>query len=72
MRKIAVPFATTLLLSVCIAAPAEANPGGGNHYGWCNGVGNKHHSTGCGGLPTIPPQTVNPVVTVNSVNENRP
>ena len=74
MREIIPAFATTLLLSACILTPADANPGGGNgnHYGWCHGVGNPHHSTGCGGLPPNPPQTVNPVVTVNSVNENGP
>ena len=70
MPKTTTPLIVSLLISVCISAPTQASPG--NKYGWCHGVGNPHHSAGCGGLPPNPPQTLTPVVTVNSVNENRP
>ena len=70
MPKTTTLLIVSLLISVCIPAPTQASPG--NKYGWCQGVGNPHQSAGCGGLPPNPPQTVTPVVTVNSVNENRP
>ncbi len=46
---------------ICAATSALSN---GNHYGWCNGVGNPHRGSNCGGsgggtnTPTVLPSQV--------------
>jgi hypothetical protein len=50
---------TIVLLSAALAlcsAPALAS---GNHFGWCNGVGNPHQSSGCGGVDVSVPTPSN-------------
>ena len=41
---------------IAVSAASLVSAKGGNHYGWCNGVGNPHGNSSCGGpSPSIPP-----------------
>lgn len=41
------------IAAMALAAAPLAAHGAGNHYGWCNGVGNPHGGTDCGGSAPI-------------------
>ncbi len=55
---------TSLLVATFIAGGPNAAPAdSGNHFGWCNGVGNPHRAANCGtgggsGAPTATPSSV--------------
>ena len=70
-----VAMRTERFLSISLALAAIGYPAAGyangNHLGWCHGVGNLQHSTGCAGLPTIGPHPSVPTPSVNSVAENQ-
>ena len=70
-----VAMRTERFLSISLALAAIGYPAtayaNGNHLGWCHGVGNLQHSTGCAGLPTIGPHPSVPTPSVNSVAENQ-
>lgn len=72
MIRFALPV---FIFAVSTASLASAN---GNHFGWCNGVGNPHHSSSCGGsspstspiVPIVPPTqvpTANPLPPTNPI-----
>ncbi len=42
-------FLSAAILSFAVATSAGQVAANGNHYGWCNGVGNPHGGTNCGG-----------------------
>jgi hypothetical protein len=48
---------SALVLSALSAEPVFAN---GNHFGWCNGVGNPHRGSNCGGSSTVNPPSQTP------------
>ena len=42
-------FLSAAVLSLIVATSAGQASAQGNHYGWCNGVGNPHRGSNCGG-----------------------
>ena len=64
-------MASALALSVA-GVPVLADPGGGNQYGWCQGVGNRHHTTGCASVPNVDPIPAQPDPVVNTVDTGPP
>ena len=60
MKHLNALAASTVL---CLSMLPDAGWSNGNHYGWCNGVGNQHEGTGCGAggvtqAPSLPPAQV--------------
>jgi len=59
-------YISFVVLSVVAATSAGQVSAKGNHYGWCNGVGNPHRGSNCGSSgSTQPSQTPSSVPTAN-------